>query len=63
MNPLEEIAAICPWCGSEITIVVDVSAGAQSYVEDCQICCAPMVVTMELDAEGDLRVELTREGG
>jgi len=29
-------------------IVIDLSAGAQSYVEDCQICCQPWEVRVEL---------------
>jgi hypothetical protein len=32
--------------------VVDVSAGAFSYVEDCQVCCQPIELAGELDAAG-----------
>jgi transcription elongation factor Elf1 len=39
----------CPFCGEAITLLVDASAGAQSYIEDCQVCCQPMQVTVEAD--------------
>lgn len=44
----------CPYCGETITIIVDLSAGSQSYVEDCQVCCAPIEIEVEIEA-GDLR--------
>ena len=39
----------CPYCGEKIVVVVDTSAGSQSYVEDCQVCCQPMQITVETD--------------
>lgn len=43
----------CPYCGESITIVVDTSADSQSYVEDCQVCCQPIEITIEA-ANGEL---------
>jgi len=42
-----------------MSIVIDLSAGAQSYIEDCQICCQPMQVAFDVNDEElvDLRVE------
>ncbi len=43
MHPgLTENTVRCPFCGEAITILIDTSAGDQSYVEDCQVCCRPM---------------------
>ena len=39
----------CPFCGEPISIVVDVSAGSQSYIEDCQVCCQPMQIHLDVD--------------
>jgi Cysteine-rich CPXCG len=36
----------CPYCGELVTVRTDVSAGAQCYVEDCQVCCQPMVLSV-----------------
>jgi transcription elongation factor Elf1 len=35
----------CPYCWQEISFVLDLSAGPQSYTEDCEVCCRPIQVT------------------
>lgn len=30
-----------------MTVVIDLSAGSQSYIEDCQVCCQPMQISFE----------------
>jgi len=52
----------CPFCAEPITIVVDFSAGSQTYVEDCQVCCQPMEVAVRVDAGGHQSVRVTRAG-
>ncbi|MBX3130249.1 MAG: CPXCG motif-containing cysteine-rich protein [Polyangiaceae bacterium] len=33
----------CPWCGEPVSIFVDPGGGeAQSFVEDCSVCCRPI---------------------
>jgi hypothetical protein len=40
----------CAGCGEWIETVVDESAGSkQQYVEDCQVCCQPNVLTVRWD--------------
>ncbi len=39
----------CPFCGESITILIDASAGSQQYTEDCQVCCQPILVSVEAD--------------
>ncbi len=41
----------CPFCAEPMSIVIDLSAGDQSYVEDCQICCQAMQICFESDGE------------
>jgi len=31
----------CPYCGEEISMVLDLSVGRQTYIEDCEVCCKP----------------------
>lgn len=50
MLPMQDIE--CPYCGETISLVLDASAGAQRYIEDCQVCCRPITVDLEVDAEG-----------
>ena len=52
-NRLVERRISCPFCNEAMTILIDVSAGSQSYIEDCQICCQPMQVSYAAD-EGDV---------
>ena len=42
----------CPWCAERMTVILDLSAGGQSYVEDCQVCCQPMQVSYAADHDG-----------
>jgi len=44
----------CPYCGESFDTLVDVSAGAFSYVEDCQVCCQPIELQGEVDEDGAL---------
>ena len=41
---MEERLVQCPYCDEFIEILIDVSVGDQEYVEDCQVCCQPMVI-------------------
>ena len=48
----------CAACGEWIETTVDSSAGSkQQYVEDCQVCCQPNVLTVQL---GHLRKGVQR---
>jgi transcription elongation factor Elf1 len=34
----------CPYCGEEISMVLDLSVPRQTYVEDCEVCCNPIEI-------------------
>ena len=61
MDLLQETAISCPYCGESITILVDGSLEEQQYIEDCQVCCKPMVIHLQICADGQSRVEARRE--
>jgi hypothetical protein len=43
----------CPYCGEEIELAVDPGGGSvQQYVEDCEVCCQPMQLTVSWDDDG-----------
>jgi transcription elongation factor Elf1 len=52
----------CPYCAEATEIVLDLSAGDQSYVEDCQVCCQPMQVSFETDQGELLALSVDRAG-
>lgn len=70
---LQTVAAHCPWCGEPIELIVDCScvdfgcvdfgSGSHVYVEDCQVCCAPIQVRVRLppDPEAPPDLSLARE--
>ncbi|HUQ71631.1 MAG TPA: CPXCG motif-containing cysteine-rich protein, partial [Planctomycetaceae bacterium] len=44
-DPGADASYICPECGEEVVVPLDVSAGeSQEYVEDCPVCCHPNVI-------------------
>ena len=43
----------CPYCAEPMEIVLDLSAGGQSYVEDCQVCCRPNRLSIAWDEAGE----------
>jgi hypothetical protein len=44
----------CPYCGEPFDTLVDLSAGSTSYIEDCQICCRPIELGIEVAVDGGL---------
>ena len=50
---LTPCAISCPYCGESIELLLDASAGAQSYIEDCQVCCRPINVHVSMDDDGE----------
>lgn len=53
----------CAGCGEWNEIFVDESAGSrQRYVEDCQVCCKPNLLSVEIEHEsGDLEITAVLE--
>ncbi len=49
----------CPYCGEAVVILVDPSAVPQEYVEDCQVCCRPIEITVK-HGEGEELTVLVR---
>jgi hypothetical protein len=43
----------CPYCGERIDILIDGSLPEQEYVEDCQVCCRPIMLRVTVDEDGD----------
>ena len=61
MSQQEPIEITCPYCGETIEILVDTSAGAQDYIEDCQVCCRPIEMTISLNEDDVPHVEVRRD--
>jgi hypothetical protein len=52
----------CPWCGEPGHVQVDISGGRrQELVEDCWVCCRPIVFEIEIDRDGTAMVRVSAE--
>jgi Cysteine-rich CPXCG len=61
MRHADTVFVHCPYCGEEIEIVVDGSVEHQQYVEDCSVCCRPIVLTVVADDGEVLSVDARSE--
>lgn len=61
MEALKESCELCPYCGEPITLLIEFTQAGDSYVEDCSVCCQPMVVEVYATGDGELSAQLTQE--
>lgn len=54
LAPEEFVAVRCPWCGERLETRVDVTAGDGAYIEDCEVCCRPLELSVERAENGAL---------
>lgn len=59
---LESVNITCPYCWATFETTVDCSGGSQEYVEDCQICCNPILLRLDVDLDGNLLAVETLRG-
>jgi hypothetical protein len=52
----------CPYCGEQFETQLDLSAGSAQYVEDCQVCCQPIEMGVEIADDGSLVQLRARRG-
>lgn len=62
MHALEESEIDCPYCGQHITLLIDTTQAPAQYIEDCAVCCQPMVIGLTVaDEDEEVQVTATRE--
>jgi hypothetical protein len=54
-EPTKFVTVHCPYCAEQYETQVDLTAGSFTYVEDCQICCQPIELYVEVNDKGRLR--------
>ncbi|WP_438968518.1 CPXCG motif-containing cysteine-rich protein [Nonlabens sp.] len=52
---------MCPHCWQEISMLLD-PAYSQTYVEDCEVCCNPIELTVSFE-DGELSSFIANELG
>ena len=58
---IDEKESYCPYCGESISLLIDNSIENQEYVEDCQVCCSPILISVEIDHDGNIFINTKRE--
>jgi len=61
MNELLARDVNCPYCGESINILIDCSIPQQDYIEDCQVCCRPINMAIQVDYEGEVSIVTSHE--
>lgn len=52
----------CAFCGEENEVFVDGSgARVQQFTEDCAVCCRPNLLTLSIERDGWISIEVERE--
>ena len=57
INQIVETRVQCPYCWEAFTLLVDGSVEWQEYTEDCEVCCRPIDFSVEVDEQGEVRVQ------
>lgn len=39
----------CPYCWETISFLLDTSVNKLNYIEDCEVCCNPIEITVEFN--------------
>ncbi len=53
----------CPYCSALISVRVDTTGGSrQHFVIDCEVCCRPIEIEVDIDADGYVNFIAKREG-
>ena len=61
MQPLSEEEIFCPYCSERISVLIEVSTETDEYIEDCQVCCRPIVFHIEVDEMGEQSLSVRAE--
>ena len=56
----EELSIQCPYCGESIIIEPEPSSETIEYIEDCHVCCRPIVISVAYSEDGSV-VDARRE--
>jgi len=57
MEALREISYICPVCWETIETMVALSELPLEMVEDCRVCCHPVLIRVALGPDGEPALE------
>ena len=52
----------CAFCGEENEVLVDAREGGRvTLTEDCRVCCRPNLLTIAVDRDGAVSLDVSQE--
>jgi hypothetical protein len=51
----------CPYCLEHLGFLVDLTAGSQEYVQDCEVCCQPILLKIKIEDGKISNIDADRE--
>ncbi len=60
-HELKSMEIICPNCGENIRILVNAEDEGDTYIEDCEVCCSPINITVTIDEYDQLLVDVSSD--
>jgi len=60
MRNRDQVRIGCPYCGEEIDVQIDIVRDDEEYMEDCAVCCRPILLHVARDENGWPLVSATR---
>jgi transcription elongation factor Elf1 len=61
LNELLEKNVYCPYCGEQISVVIEVLDENQESIEDCQVCCRPITFDVMMANDGQVSISVRSE--
>ncbi len=58
---LQEVDIYCPYCGEEITALLNPEEVGSDYIEDCEVCCRPIEFHLLDDGTGGIEAAVRSE--
>lgn len=63
MDVSEDLEFNCPYCMAVNSLQVDKTGGqSQVFITDCETCCRPMEIEIDIDSDGYVSFVAKREG-
>ncbi len=60
VNETIEKEFCCPFCGEEISVLLDLSVSNQTFIEDCEVCCRPIEIKYFCEANEVTSFDVSR---
>lgn len=57
----QTVTVQCPYCAQTFEVLVDCSIEHQEYIEDCEVCCRPVSLVIDVAEDGSVTVQTRGE--